>query len=124
MEFLSDILAGACKAGVQSIKSDDGEVDTELTRQNMQKCITWTNNIQKGARALREAQIHCGIKEKRPLTPVLTRFAYLIHSFKSLMENNPAVEYLYGTIPGVHDNIWEKRPSLVDREFIKLLRLP
>ena len=58
MERLAHILAGACKAGVQSIKSDDGEVDTELTRRNMQKCITWTKKIQKGARALREVQIH------------------------------------------------------------------
>ena len=35
MECLAHILAGACKAVVKSIKSDDGEVDTELTRQNM-----------------------------------------------------------------------------------------
>ena len=52
MECLTHILAGAYKAGVQSIKSDDGEVDTELTRQNMQKCITWTKKSQKGAQAL------------------------------------------------------------------------
>ena len=70
MECLAYILAGASKAVVQSIKSDDGEVDTELTRRNMQKCITWKKEIQKGARALREAQIHCRIKEKRLLTPV------------------------------------------------------
>ena len=75
MECLAHILAGACKVGVQSIKSDDGEVDTELTRRNMQKCITWTKKSQKGVRTLREAQIHCGIKEKRLLTPVLTCFA-------------------------------------------------
>ena len=35
MECLAHILSGACKAEVQSIKSDDGEDDTELTRQNM-----------------------------------------------------------------------------------------
>ena len=70
MECLAHILVGACKAGVQSIKSDDGEVDTELTRRNMQKYITWKKEIQKGARALWEAQIHCRIKEKRLLTPV------------------------------------------------------
>ena len=35
MEYLAHILAGAYKAGVQSIKSDDGEVDTKLTRRNM-----------------------------------------------------------------------------------------
>ena len=59
---------------MKSIKSDDGEVDTELTRRNMQKYITWTKKIQKGERALREAQIHYGIKEKRLITPVLIRF--------------------------------------------------
>ena len=48
MECLAHILAGDCKAGVQSSKSDDGEVDMELTRRNMHKCITWKNNTQKG----------------------------------------------------------------------------
>ena len=73
-EEAAHILAEACKAGLQSIKSDDGEVDTESMRRNMQKCITWTKKSQKGAWALWEAQLHCGIKEKRLLTPVLTRF--------------------------------------------------
>ena len=58
MECLAHILAGAFKAGVQSMKLDDGEVDTELTRRNIQKCITWMKNIQKGGRALRGSQIH------------------------------------------------------------------
>ena len=62
MEYLANILAGACKVGVQSIKSYDGEVDTELTRRNIQKCITWMKKSQKGARALWVAHIHCGIK--------------------------------------------------------------
>ena len=80
----------------------------------MQKCITWKKKIQKGARNLQEAQIHCGIKEKRLFTPVSTHFAYLIHSFRSLMGNKPAIEYLYGTVPGIHENIRARRPSLVD----------
>ena len=75
MDCLAHILEGACKAGVQLIKSDDGEVDTKLTRRNMQKCITWTKKIQKGARDLWEAKLHCGIKEKRLLTLMLNRFA-------------------------------------------------
>ena len=37
MECLVHILTGACKVGVKSIKSDDGEVDTVLTRHNMHK---------------------------------------------------------------------------------------
>ena len=50
MECLAHILAGTCKVGVQPIKSDDGEVDMESTRRNMQKFITWTKKRQKGAR--------------------------------------------------------------------------
>ena len=100
--------------GVQSIKSDDGEVDTKLTRQNMQKCITWMKKIHKGALALREAHIHCGIKDKRRLTPALTCFAYLIHSFRYLLDNKPAMDYLYGIVLGIHDNILARRPYLVN----------
>ena len=75
MECLAHILAGACKSGLQLIKSDDGEFYTELMRQNMLKCITWTNKSQKGEMALREAQLHCGIKDKRLLTSVSNRLA-------------------------------------------------
>ena len=57
---------------MKSIKSDYGEVDKELTRRNMQKCVTWMKKIQKGAHALREAQLYCGIKDKHLITPVLT----------------------------------------------------
>ena len=87
----------------------------------MKKCITWTKKIHKGERALREAQIHCGIKEKRLLTPVSTIFVYLIHSFRSLLENKPAIEYLYVTMPGIHNNIRARRPSIFDWEVIQMI---
>ena len=87
----------------------------------MQKCITWTKNIQKGGRSLQEAQIHFVIKDNRLLTPVSNRFAYLIHSFWSLLENKPTIEYLYGTMPGIHDNIRAGSPSLVDWKFIHMI---
>ena len=87
----------------------------------MQNYITWTQNRQKGARALRGAQIHCGIKEKRLLAPVSACFAYLIHFFRSLLENKSAIEYLYGTMPGIHDNIRARRPSLADWDFIHMI---
>ena len=114
MDCLAYILAGAFKLGVQSIKSDDCEVDTELTRRNMKKCITWTKKIQKGAGSLWDSQIHCRIKENCLLTPVSTSFAYLIQYFSYLLDNKPAIEYLYGNMPGIHDNIRARRPSLVD----------
>ena len=87
----------------------------------MQKCITCTNKSQKWEWALRYAQIHCVIKEKRLLTPVSTRFAYLVHSFRSLLDNKPAIEYLCGTIPGICDNIWARMPSLVDWCAIQII---
>ena len=90
-------------------------------RQNMQKCITCTKKIQKGALALRDAHIHCGIKEQRLLTPVLNRFSYLIHSFISLLDNEHEIEYLYGTIPGIRGNIRARRPSLVDWDVIQII---
>ena len=79
MDRLAHVLAGACRLVVKSIKSDDGEVDTKLTRGNMQKCVNCSKKSQKGARALREAHIHYGIKKKRLLTPVSTRCSYPIH---------------------------------------------
>ena len=51
----------------------------------MQKCITWTKNIQKGAQALQEVHIHWRIKEKRLLTLVLNQFAFLIYLFIYLL---------------------------------------
>ena len=50
MECLSHVLDNACKAGVMDVKSDDGRVDTEVTRRNMQRCITWKNNHRRGQR--------------------------------------------------------------------------
>ena len=79
------------------------------------------NKIQKWERALREAQIHFRIKEKRLLTPVSTRFSYLIHSFRPLIENEPAIECLYGIMPGINENIWARRPYLVDWEVIQII---
>ena len=87
----------------------------------MQKCITRTKKIQKGDQALRDAQIHCEIREKRFLTPILTRFAYLIHFLKSLVDNKPSIDYLYGTMPGIHDNTRVRRPSCIDWEFIQMI---
>ena len=81
----------------------------------MQKFIT------KWEQALRESHIHLGIKEKYLLTPVSTRFSYLIHSFRYLIENKPENEYLYGSMPGIHDNIRAMRPSLVNWEVIQII---
>ena len=51
----------------------------------------------------------------------MTRFSYLIHSFRSLLDNKPAIEYIYGSIPGIHDNIQARTPSPVDWGFIQII---
>ena len=40
MEFLADVLANSLKKNVIELKSDDGRVDSELTRRNMQHFTT------------------------------------------------------------------------------------
>ena len=39
----------------------------------------------------------------------------------SLFDNKPAIEYLYRSVPGIHDNIQARRPSLVDWEVIHMI---
>ena len=80
-ECLAYLLDNACKAGVMDVKSDDVRVDTEATRRNMQHCITCTRKSQKGAKALETVQKNVGLPFKRLITPVKTRFAYIIQSF-------------------------------------------
>ena len=87
----------------------------------MQKCTTLRKKSQKREQALREAHIHCGIKEKRLLTPVSNRFVYMIHYFSYLLDNKPEIEDLYGTMAGIHDNIRARMPSLVGWEAIKMI---
>ena len=76
---------------------------------------------ERGLWDLWEAQIHWGIKEKHLLTPVSNRFAYLLHLFRSLMENKSSLEYLYGTMPGIHHNIRVRRPPFVDWGVIQMI---
>ena len=94
MDLLAYVLTNACKAGVMGLKSDNIRVYTEVTRSNMQRCITWTKKSQKGAKSLMTAQEHVGIPCKRLITPVKTSFFYLIHSFHSLIERNGSINYL------------------------------
>ena len=53
---------------------------------------------QKGTKALDTEQKRVVLPCKRLITPVKYGFAYLIHSFSSLLENNEAINYLYGSI--------------------------
>ena len=55
-----------------------------------------------------------GLPCKRLITPVKKIFAYLIHSFLSILENMGAVNYLYGSMENIPDGIREQNPSLMD----------
>ena len=81
IECLDHSLANACNTGVMDMKYDDGRVDIEVIRRNMQRCITWTKKHKRGKKAFETAQKHVGLPCKNLITPVKTCFAYLIHSF-------------------------------------------
>ena len=52
------------------VKYDDGRVDTEVTRSNMQRYITWTKISQKEAKYLETAQKYVGLPCNKLITPV------------------------------------------------------
>ena len=81
MDCLAYVLDDAFKEGVMDMKYDDGRVDIEVIRRNMQRCITWTKKHKRGKKAFETAQKHVGLPCKNLITPVKTCFAYLIHSF-------------------------------------------
>ena len=82
MECLADVLANSCNSGVIAVKSDDGRLDTEVNRRNMQRCIT-RKKIIKGGKALDTAQKHTVPPCRKLITPVKIRFSYIFHSFRS-----------------------------------------
>ena len=57
MEGLAHVLANEYKAGLMYVKSDDDSIDTEVTKRNMQHCITWTKNHNRGKRLWRQFRI-------------------------------------------------------------------
>ena len=95
MECLDHVLDNSCKAGVMDVKYEYRRVYTEVTSRNMQFWINWTK-ITKWGKSLEIAQKYLGLPCKRLITPVKNPFAYLIHSFRSLVENKGAINYLYG----------------------------
>ena len=80
-------------------------------QQKFAACITWTKKSQKGASFLQQAQEHCGIPKQRLLSPVKTRFAYLILSFQTLLDNRKAMDHLYGEKTGVPAKIKKRKPT-------------
>ena len=77
----------------------------------MNEAITWTNKSQKGAVALIQAQKHCKLANVSLLYPSKTRFAYILHSLKIILMNKYAIEYMYGPMSGVGNEINNRKPS-------------
>ena len=71
-------------------------MSVEKTRTRLQACITWTKKSHKGQKFLSDAQNHCKLPSQGLLTPVKTRFVYLIVAFRFLLKNSAAIDYLYG----------------------------
>ena len=75
------------------------KLDTEVTRNKMKHCITWKNHR-------REQRIwrQCGRIWDCLQVNVKTFFAYLIHSFHSLIENKSVINYIYGSMEKLPEN--------------------
>ena len=59
IECLAHILYNSYKAGVMDVKYDDGRVDNEATRRNMQLCITCTKKTTKGGKGFGDSAEVC-----------------------------------------------------------------
>jgi len=120
-DCFAHVLSGGCKAAVINGSLDDGLLSVESSRVVMQKCITWTKKSQKGANYLRESQEHCDLRPMKLLTPVKTRFAYLILSFRCMLKNQKAIDYLYGEKPGMNAALRYRKPSSNDWLVVEVL---
>ena len=58
------------------------------------------------------AQKHAGLPSKNIITPFETCVAYIIHSFRSILENKDAINYLYDLRENTPGRIREQKPSL------------
>ena len=117
MECISQVLVNACKAGVMDVKSYYGQVDTEVTRKNMKRCITRKNKSQNVSKSLEVAQNYWALPLRRLIKHVKTRFSYIIQSFRSLLKNKSAINYLYGSMKNIFEKIREQNPYLTDWSF-------
>ena len=79
----------------------------------MQHSITWEKS-QKGEKALDTAQKHVELPCKILIAPVKNCFVYIIHSFRSIIENKGDIKYLYVSMDNTSDIIREGNPALTD----------
>ena len=121
IKLLAHVISGACKAGVVDVQYEDWSIDTSSTRAKMNKVITWKNKSPKDAVALIQVQKHCKLVNVRLLAPAKNRFAYILHSFKSLPVNKYAIDYMCVPIPGVGNEIKTRKPLDEDWEVVHVV---
>ena len=88
-------LINACKAGVMDVKFGKWASRYRGDQEEYATLHPLDKNPQKGAKALEEAQKHLGLPSSKLITPVKTSFAYIIHSFHSLLEKILTINFLY-----------------------------
>ena len=76
-------------------------------------CVTWTEDISLGLRALTKAQNIVALKQQKMLTHIQTQWAYLISSLQCFIENRAATDYMYGPMEGVGGNINKRIPKWI-----------
>ena len=99
------MISGECKTGVVDVQYEDGSLDTSSTRTKMNKAITSTNKSQKVVIALIQTHKNYKLANVCLITSSKNRFEYILYSFKSLPLNKDAIEYMYGPMPGVVNDI-------------------
>ena len=76
----------------------DGKVDTEATSNNMQHCITWGVGITEGKKGFWGSAEAFVTYFKETYYTYQNSFAYIIHSYWSLLKNKPAIICIYGSM--------------------------
>ena len=89
LDFFANALQDAFKAAVLDCKSKDDEgtiaVCVAIDQNIIMTCVMWTKNSSLCSRALTKAQNHVGLKPCNMLTPIKTRWAYLISALQCLI---------------------------------------
>ena len=118
MEGLAHVIAREYKAGVVDGQYDDESLDTSSTRAKMNKAVSWTNKSQKGGVDLVKTQKYCKLTNVCLLAPDKTCFSYILHSFKIPIINKDTINYMYGPMSGVGNDINTCKPSYEDWEVV------
>ena len=84
---LEHVLVGACKSGVLTVVTENGDLNTKTNTSENATMHYMDKKSKKGAVSLATSQEKFNFPKLRLLTTASTKFAYLIHSFCSLLIN-------------------------------------